>query len=640
MLKTRFVIVCTLSVAITLGMALMALFGKGRFVSDISETATIATAIRNHTVGDMIHDGLRSVVYAALMAGETGASEEEVVGQFEEMVATFRQVMSENDALALPEQAHDAIAAVKPALDDYVEQAGTITRTAFKDRAAALANLAAFDAAFDHLETAMEDAGDKIEAVATSINEHASSFGNAAKWATWIAVAIALVGDGILLYFIFFQVAGPLSKVEKTMRNLAEDKVDEEVPFLDRKDEIGSMAKALEVFRDNAVARQKLEEAARLERQREVSRQNQLDELVQRFRGITGEVISSVEQETKSMIQAADTLTGSSQTVAGEAEAATRAASAASENVETVAGAVEEMTASIRQIAAQASEASSCVGKASGMARASSEDVAGLAETAERIGTVMEMIRDIAEQTNLLALNATIEAARAGEMGKGFAVVASEVKTLANQTAKATEEISVQISAIQSATGQTVSSIQAISQSIEEVEKYNSDIAHAVTEQEGAAGEISRAIGAASDGSVAVRTSMDGVSRGVGETAQQAGFVNEMADRLAAVATRLADAADEFLTQVAQDVAERRRSNRVEGGPVRVVLDGGIAIDTKLVDVSDNGVRLVAIEEIRGSKSFTIIWPDGQRRVVEPVWEKNGFIGCKFRAEGAQRAAA
>jgi methyl-accepting chemotaxis protein len=260
-----------------------------------------------------------------------------------------------------------------------------------------------------------------------------------------IAIALAV---GILI--VDRGIARPLTAVAEAIRRLAEGDTGTVVAESRRRDEIGDLIRSVRVFRDNAIERERLARASEAEQRARAERQHGVEALIARFRADVQETLAAVAANADQMEDTAKALSGVADQTAGEARQAATASNVASGNVQTVAAAAEELAASIGEISRQVSATTAVVERAAGEAQESNVKIDGLAAAAKRIGDVVSLISDIAAQTNLLALNATIEAARAGEAGRGFAVVAAEVKTLASQTANATEEIAAHVAAIQS----------------------------------------------------------------------------------------------------------------------------------------------------------------------------------------------
>ncbi len=342
----------------------------------------------------------------------------------------------------------------------------------------------------------------------------------------------------------------PIHALVNDMLRLAKGDTNVSLQGEQRKDEIGDMTRAVVVFRDNAIERLRLEEASKGDERQRLARQSKVNGLIHDFDASIVRVLDAVGGNVDQLQSTAHDLTNIADNASNRAAAAAAASEEASTNVQTVAAAAEELSASIAEIAGRVSQANEVVGRASEDAHDANARVASLAQAAGRIGHVVGLIREIAEQTNLLALNATIEAARAGEAGRGFAVVASEVKTLASQTAKATEEISSQIGAIQNETQAAVESIQTIARTMTEVSHYTSAIAAAVEEQGAATNEISRNVQEAASGTSEVARNMSGVTAASGETSQSAGQVLSAAGDLNAQNDMLKVAVRDFLSQV------------------------------------------------------------------------------------------
>jgi methyl-accepting chemotaxis protein len=349
------------------------------------------------------------------------------------------------------------------------------------------------------------------------------------------------IGDGI---------AKPITAMTEAMRRLAGGDKAVEIPGIERVDEVGDMAAAVQVFKDNMIKAEQLT-ARELEaaRAREVHARR-LEVLTRDFDASVGDLLGGVSTSAQGMERTAGGMTSVAEDTRGRATTVSVAAEQASNNVQTVATATEELAASIQEIARQVTRSSDVAARAVEEARRTDQQVQGLARAATRIGEVIGLITDVASQTNLLALNATIEAARAGEAGKGFAVVANEVKTLANQTARATDEIAHQIGAIQQETRDAVDAIRAIVATINESSSIASAIASAVDEQQAATQEIARNVEQAAVGTQQVTSNIQEVTQSAGQTGEAAGEVARAANDMGARANELRRQVEKFLEDV------------------------------------------------------------------------------------------
>jgi methyl-accepting chemotaxis protein len=395
--------------------------------------------------------------------------------------------------------------------------------------------------------------------------------------AFWRAARADLIGVFViaaLAGFVFWRVARQLSSAVRqmttTMNALAEGDLSVEVPGLARRDEIGAMARAVEVFKVNAVERARLEEQAVREEEAKLAYTAKLSDMLDAFKSSVESVLTTTSDTVISLDGASSHLTAMAEEAAGRSGEAQDASVNTSQSIQNVAAASEELATSIADISTKVGSATDVVGRAREVTAESVRQIGSLAEAGRRIGDVVGLIEAIAAQTNLLALNATIEAARAGEAGRGFAVVAQEVKQLAGQTAKATAEIAQQVTGIQDSTQRAASTIGSIAETMSEVEAITRMVVASVDAQSQATQEISHSAQRAATGTGTLTGSVEAVIGVIARTSETAASVSARSQELAGQARRLSDEVKQFIIALRSGPLDRRKLREAGyGGPER-----------------------------------------------------------------------
>lgn len=536
--------------ALMLVLAVTGFWSSSRLGDALEDNAVISGALRNQVEADMMHDALRADVLAALLAADGGEQgvRTEILADLADHAEMFRDRLRANEALPLPAEVRAALAEIGGPLADYIADAEAMVPLAFADARAAHARLPTFVEKFHALEAPMSTLSDRIEAASDRAKAAGGETRQVSQVVLLAAAVLGVVATLVVCLLISRTVVAPVTRITAAMERLATGDLATEIPDRGRRDEIGAMTAALQVFKDNAMDRARLETERRDQEEAKLARVKVLEGLTGGFDADISDILKSVVAAVSELDGTARAMLGTAAESTGQAASVSSASEQASGNVQAVAAAAEELSMSIGEIEQQVRLSQEVAQRASGEARRTDETVHGLVVAAQKIGEVVDMISSIAAQTNLLALNATIEAARAGDAGKGFAVVASEVKSLAMQTAKATDDIASQIQAMQGVSNEAATAIQGIAAIIGQMNDIAHTIGSAVMDQGGATKEIARNVEQAAGGTQDVTASVGLFAHAAGETEAAASRVLTASGALSGQSDALRGKVEAFLT--------------------------------------------------------------------------------------------
>jgi methyl-accepting chemotaxis protein len=481
---------------------------------------------------------------------------ERLEAEFATLVDGLKPHLEVLTARAESDQAKQEIETVKASLGDWQQQI-TGDKGLFAEQNRRVAAAAEVERITEDLEAAVDSAVAQLDQVAMAADEISAQSDadaeTAVSQATWLILGLLGITAGIsalLMAMVVRTVTRPMKRMTDAMGRLAERDMETVVPGTERADELGEMAGAVQVFKDNMIKADQLAREQAEEQKAREARAERIQQLNAEFDRVVGEVIETVASATTELQSTAQSMASVSEETNQQAATVAAAAEQASGNVQAASSAAEELSGSIQEISRQVAHSTEVAGHASSRANDTQAVVSELSESTQKIGEVVDIISDIAEKTNLLALNATIEAARAGDAGKGFAVVANEVKDLANQTSKATSDISQRIADVQQQSERAAGAIGEIATSVEKMNEVANSIASAIEEQNAATGEISSNMQQAASGADEVARNIGSVTQASAEVSSSAGQVNASSSQLAEQSDHLKGVVDRFLSDV------------------------------------------------------------------------------------------
>ncbi len=519
-----------------------------RLYTSIDEIRTLAAQAHDSTAAGMANAALIQLMQLRLAVNKAiGRGDTALAGQAEGVIGDLEATLLALDSVTSGADYHRNAEDIAAQSESYIAAYRGIVTLA-----------GSIDA---HVHGSMKQLGDSIAVAAAAVADSAARDADAVTADTEATVTaterlvLALSAGGIALglgfaWLIGRAIAGPVVAMTGVMGRLAQRDWSVEVPHRGQFDEIGRMAAAVHAFKDAGIENDRLAAAEAAAQQATMRRQATMDGLIAAFETEVSGTLAALAAASTELGATAASMTGTAEETTRQATGVAAAAEQATTNVQTVAAAAEQLAASVNEISRQVGQSAVMATEAVREAEATTHAIQGLAEMAQSVETVVKIINEIAGQTNLLALNATIEAARAGDAGKGFAVVASEVKALANRTAKATEEIGQQISAIQTATGGTVQRIEVIGRAIGNMSQIAATIAAAVEQQGVATQEIARNVQEAAMGTGQVSANIGGVSLAAGETGHAACHVQSASGDVARQGEVLKQGVGRFLTGI------------------------------------------------------------------------------------------
>jgi methyl-accepting chemotaxis protein len=539
----------TLSFAVVASAAAAGFWGSYVDKKNIETLVATEEVMRQTLYADIAHDALYADTLLALLATNSASTMKpvsEIKADVKKHADMFTKAIEQAYANAKDPRMKAALDATKEPLASYLIAVNNVVDTAATDPAAAQATIPAFSAQFTALETAMAKASEIVETYARESEERGEKDAAKAEALMLVILTLGALFSAGLVIVARRVISKPVADLAKAMGSLAHGDLTTQAPHAHMGGEIGELGKAMALFRDNALERLRLEEGAAETAHERQARAQKIEAVTNEFSHLLSDSLARLSGTSQTLQSSACQLGAMAQQTQNRTGEAARASMDASDGVNSIAAATTQLTQSVEQISYRMQQSAKLASDAVDLGRATDTSVKDLASAVAEIGQVVALIEDVAAQTNLLALNATIEAARAGEAGKGFAVVASEVKSLAEQTGNATQDIAARIARIREASQHVMGSVQQVTQMIEDMQGLASEAASSVHEQTTATGQIAESAVIASRGTGTASANVEDLRQSAREAAEASQQVTQAADDVATQTKHLREKADDF----------------------------------------------------------------------------------------------